>query len=412
MHALGPLAAMTTTIDVHVSPASVLGLAPRFERREGDAFVIGRRDTGTYLAISADAMSAIESLREGRSIDEVKKQLSDGDASELRLHDLIDTLMSAGFVESVSGTPVPNWMRLRRPTWASLRREQIAWMFSPVMAFCYASVVIAGIVVLVANPFYLPRPEATLIRNSAMLTALAGMLLSALMVAKHEAAHVIAGRFAGVSAYCRLSHRLFIPVVETDLTDLWLVSYRQRFLVCAAGLVSDALAAALAAIALWLRDRSLIAFGGDIEALLKLVILIAVAGMLFQFTVFLRTDVYYMIATTAGARNLAIEARQFLRGLLRGRIGTQRSVVRVYAIATLIGTTLLSIAGAVYLVMMLRLLRFIATGNTLVAGAAAEPSRVMSAISLFVIVSLLAISWLTARRGDRVEYRLRAPANL
>lgn len=407
MHALGSHTAMATTIDVHVSPASVLGLAPLESRRDGDAVVIGRRDSGSYLAVSDDAMAAIALMREGKSIAQIKQQLSvEGD---VHLHQLIDALVSAGLIESVSGAPVPAANRTRRPTWASLRKEQIAWLFSPLMTLCYGVTIAGGIAVLIANPGYLPRPGAIVIGNSAALTALAGMAISALMVAKHEAAHVIAGRFAGVSAYCRLSHRLFIPVIETDLTDLWLVGYRQRFLVCAAGLISDAIAAALAAIALWTRDEGWSTFGGDVAAALRLVILIAAAGALFQFTVFLKTDVYYMIATTPGGRNLSIEARTFLLGLLRGSIGKPRAVVRAYAIATLAGTTLLSIAGAAYVVMMLR---FIATGAPVAAGASTEPSRVMSAASLALMVALLVMSWLMARRGGRIEYRLRAPANL
>ena len=406
---------MVRTIDVHVTAESALGLLPMHVRREDDVFLIGRRGSGAYLALSEDAMRVVDLLQERHSIEEIKRRLQEeSPETDVRLHDLIQALATAGLVSDVSGRSLDAPEVRRVPTLPKVRRDQISWLFSPWMAGLYAVVIGLGVVLLWTNPSFLPVPGAVLIQGNYALTSLIGLVMLAVMVAKHEAAHVVAGRYVGVDAYCRISHRLYFPVFEADLTDLWSVGRGERLLAFSAGMVSDLLVGGIVVIALWLQDQGAVAFGAGLSAALELLLLIAVTGVLFQFNVFLRTDVYYMLAAALNCRSLASDARGYLAGLLRRRASPQRQpwFVRVYAIASLVVTTLLVLLGIAYVVSVVSFLWSGHANFGIPPAAAGAGGRLVSAASFLLLIVLIALSISTARRTTRIEFVLRAPQDL
>ena len=139
-----------------------------------------------------------------------------------------------------------------------------------------------------------------------------------------------AGRFLGIRARCRLGYRLFFPVVETDLSDLWTIEPRRRYLAYLAGVVSDVLAAALALIARWAHLHGWIHLAPDLSRALEITVVIAIGVVIWQCNVFLRTDGYYVLANAIRARNLAGDAKAYLRSGLRAK-PYPRSV-RIFAI--------------------------------------------------------------------------------
>lgn len=113
------------------------------------------------------------------------------------------------------------------------------------------------------------------------------MGLLAAITAKHEFAHVAAGAFLGVHARWRFGHRLFFPAVETDLSDLWMVERRKRYVAYGAGVFSDVLTASLALMGLWAHAHGWItltagvrgANSGSARAALALTAVLLVVGI-------------------------------------------------------------------------------------------------------------------------------------
>jgi hypothetical protein len=154
--------------------------------------------------------------------------------------------------------------------------------------------------------------------------------------------------------------------------------------------------------------------------------LLVAGGILWQFNFFLRTDIYYILTTALGCRNLAADARaSMIAGIRRAlKIGPRHAEVRevprqawllhLYTAVSLLGVGVLMLGGALYLVAVLR---FVVAGTYSMVLATAIPDRgidgrMMASVSLLVTGALLTVSLLRQRRQLHVTYRLRSPAGL
>jgi hypothetical protein len=412
-----------------VTDRSRVDLFPVRVRQDADQFIVGRPATGAYVALSGGALAATELLRGGRTIAEAKASLAREHAGqEIRLRPLLETLLAAGLVKAVDNAPLPEPLAPRRYHWASLRRRHVAWAFSGPAAAIYASLVGVGVAIVLAEPRYLPRPADAIVVPGPLLNLVLVWGVSMIAMAAHELAHLVAATFLGVRASFALSNRLFFAVAQTDLTDLWLVDRRSRYLAYAAGMMNDVLVACSAVTALWLHDQHLLPLSGLLYRTLRLAVLVLTCGVLWQFNFYMRTDVYYVIANLTGCRNLSGDAASFLKAGMRrlltgvgpdplaGVPDRERPMVCAFAALMVLGTAGVAALGAAYLGdLLLLLLR----GDGAL-GAAGRQTRQMSPQGLLpVLVSLgitccwLAWAMLARRRGrPRVRYQLVSPEDL
>jgi putative peptide zinc metalloprotease protein len=107
-----------------------------------------------------------------------------------------------------------------------------------------------------------------------------------------------------VHGYFSLGMRLYLPVAETNLTQLWKVPRRKRYIPFLAGLLNDGLFVAVTIILLWLSDLGLIPRVELIHAFGKFLVLVLSFGIIWQFLFFVRTDIYYVVSNLLGCRNL------------------------------------------------------------------------------------------------------------
>jgi hypothetical protein len=172
-----------------------------------------------------------------------------------------------------------------------------------------------------------------------------------------------------------------------------MVPRSKRYLAYGAGVFSDALAASLSAIGLWAHGRGWMTLPSIVQTALELIILIAVAGCIWQANVFLRTDGYFVLANALRCRNLAGDAKAFLRTRAAG----YPRVVRIYALGYAVTVVVLSIAWLLALTVAVR---------AAVAGVAA------TRIGIIATVVLLGAAVAAQRRRDATAYRLVYPAGL
>jgi hypothetical protein len=165
----------------------------------------------------------------------------------------------------------------------------------------------------------------------------------------HELAHLIAARAVGVNSRMGISYRLWYLVAETDLTGLWAVPKQQRYMPMLAGMLLDAVSGAVLILAL---------FGGQIAThtlsvfwvrLIRAMVFMYVMRILWQFFLFVRTDLYYVIAALFNCRNLLADTGVWLRNVLShvipwlsptdqsGVPAAERRFIRVYAVLLVAG---------------------------------------------------------------------------
>jgi len=131
------------------------------------------------------------------------------------------------------------------------------------------------------------------------------------LVLLHELFHVLAARRSGIDASIRMSHRFYFVVFETVLDGLAVAPRRTRYLPILAGMLADVLAIAALTLA------AAVISGTSPAASLVRGICLALAfatllRLLWQFCFFMRTDVYYAVATATRCEDLHTAARQRL----------------------------------------------------------------------------------------------------
>ncbi|TBL33265.1 hypothetical protein EYA84_17680 [Verrucosispora sp. SN26_14.1] len=186
----------------------------------------------------------------------------------------------------------------------------------PVLLLCV--LVIAGGVYLAADdPDLLPTPGETLLFpiHFAALTW-ATFILTLVGVAIHEAAHMVAARAAGVPSRLVIGNQMYILVVQTDMSTIWMAPKRQRFVAFIAGTLVDGVLASSFVFALWAGRQGYLQLPEWGALLLTALLFTYLVRIIWQTFLFLRTDGYYIVATALGCRNLMSDTEDYLRNLV------------------------------------------------------------------------------------------------
>jgi hypothetical protein len=406
-----------------VTEASRVRLHPLSMRPDNGAWVIGRVETGEFIAAPAVARRAITLLAEGGTVEEVRSALRTETGDDVDVADFVAALGDLGFVSHIDDRPV-HAAAPPAPTLRRLRPRQVRWLLHPATAGTTVAIIVAGAVAMLADRELVPGYHDLIWSGSGGLVILGNAAIAWTINLIHELAHLTTARAAGIPGRMSLSTRLQFLVAQTDVTGVWAAPRRTRLTVYLAGMAVNLLIAALCLLALPLLDPAGLGY--------RLVTATALLSLLFippQLLVFMRTDLYFVIQDLTGCANLYADGsryfwygvRRICRGVLGGRPAgeppadptrrlpaRERRAVRAYTVL-LVGGTIgcLGVAAAVTLPVAFTLLgRAVAaiTGG----GAGTE---LYDALAVLTVVGGLYVLWARAwwrRHGHRVS-RLLGP---
>jgi hypothetical protein len=213
----------------------------------------------------------------------------------------------------------------------------------------YGLIIAASLAALIIDPSLLPGPGALVFEDHTTARLLTVAALTYSIVFLHELGHVAAARALGVSSRLGISHRLWVLVAEADLTGLWSVPRRQRYLPFLAGPLVDLLVASVLVLLLASHRHGGLPLPDSLVELVAAMIFVELMALGWQCFFFVRTDFYYVIATALGCKNLLGDTVVWLRNLLARWISWLEPVdqsslptkelraVRVYASIWLLG---------------------------------------------------------------------------
>jgi hypothetical protein len=286
-----------------VTPASVLRVRPLSVVEHGDDFIIGDAERGTYVVVPPVGVSVIDMLRSGRSVGEVTAALAEGSGVDVDVADFAESLCELGFAgPSGRADPDPDpdsdpAPAPARRAWAPLVAGFPAWLVAGMALICC-------VLCFAVRPGLWPSSSAAFPLGTPVLSMVALLLATYALRGAHELCHWLAARAAGVRATIRVSHRLYLLVFETDLTGLLALPRRRRYWPLLIGMGFDTVVLALVLV---LRLTARAGFwhpGPSLAKMLAAITLLQVVGICMQFFVFMRTDVYALLATAAGCSSL------------------------------------------------------------------------------------------------------------
>ncbi|MFG2877841.1 hypothetical protein ACGFYU_23050 [Streptomyces sp. NPDC048337] len=283
-----------------------LALHPLVFLEDGDEVTIGRRDTDSYAIFPPDGAELVRRLQEGAT----PAQAADwyeamyGECADVG--DVVDALNELGFVRA-EGEPEAvaepvRWQRLGRAA------------FSPAAWTGYGLIVAWAVISVVRTPDLLPTPGDLVFSHYYAVISVVLLVVAVPLIAIHEIFHALAGRRLGIRSRTRMSYRFYFLVVETSLDGLAGVERRKRYLPILAGMVADVVMISLAVIVAGLA-------GGLTARVCMAVAFTTFIRVLWQFFLYLRTDIYVLITTVLGCVDLHTTAVRVLANRVNRLLG-------------------------------------------------------------------------------------------
>jgi hypothetical protein len=281
----------------------VIDLSHLTVQRDGEHYTIGNPGIPRFIRVPEPAVFVVELADGTRTVAEIKRRIAEEKGLDLDVADFASDLAELGLLGRSShdaDRPRPKKRELLATRiGAALFRSHAKW------AYLLALAAVIGMVL--NDPDLFPSYRDMFVLPVIGTNSLLVSATACLLIFLHECAHLLAAYGAGVSARMRLNIRFVFVVAETDMTGLWGKEKSARYFPYLAGMAWDSAVLLAAMLA-----QSVLPEGGFAHAMARLIALLLLLGLLSQFMVFLRTDVYYVIGNAAHSADLAGSGRLFL----------------------------------------------------------------------------------------------------
>ncbi|MEV4188409.1 hypothetical protein AB0J28_43940, partial [Streptosporangium canum] len=288
--------------------SSRVPLRPLSVVEEDDEVLVGDPATGTFVTMPAVGGVVISALLRGATEEEAAAEAEAFAGEPVDMPSFVATLAELGFVDdrpdverrAVRTAPIQmrRWM-------AGVSQRAAHPFFGPVAWTCYTVLALFCLAVFAASPSLFPSPARdAFLLDDVGLSALLLVPFVLVSTALHEGGHWLAARAIGVESRFGMDRRMMLPVLETDLSQIWTVPRRRRYGPLLGGMAVD-----VVLLSLLLGARLLIRQGTWspdplVDATLSTWVFVKLAGLLWQCMVFLRTDLYGVLVNALGCRDL------------------------------------------------------------------------------------------------------------
>ncbi|WP_441248180.1 hypothetical protein [Kitasatospora sp. McL0602] len=275
--------------------------------RDGDDYVLGRPDLGLYVCVPEPGAVFVTTLQGGGSLAEASERAAEAAGEPVDGEDFLAGLIDCGLLDPAATGDATStakqgreirWIEGVSPRTARRLFGRTAWALYTAAAFF-----VLGTLLLRADlrpswedVWFLPEP---------VLSTLVYLPVGLAIGACHEAWHWLAGRAVGVPATFRVSHRGFLLVFETDLTQIVTVPRRRRYGPFLAGMAFDVTVLAVALVLRLMYRQDLLELPSVVNRFLGALAFSQVVSIGFQWAaLFFRSDGYAVIANALGCHNL------------------------------------------------------------------------------------------------------------
>lgn len=371
-----------------------------FTRQQDDhEVVIGRPDIMVYLALPPDAVELLDQLAAGKTVGQAQTAYQERYGELPDMEEFLTMLQAQGFVQpKVSSGPV-EWTLVRggqpvkpmRYHFATFPQHVARRIFSAPVIVASVALIAVALAAIVSDPNVIPGWDAVVAQKYLTLATFTLLAISFVTVFMHELAHLIAARAVGVNARMGIGNRLWILVAETDLTGIWNVPKRQRYLPLLAGPLVDAVSASVLILVVYAVRQGWINPPFAVLWIVRAMLFTYLLRLLWQTDFFLRTDLYYVFSNIFKCKNLMQETESFLGNLIkrvfrRGKLtdqshvpSSEMRVARWYSLFWIIGRTG-STSKMLFITVPLMYTYVVLVGRAFGRGYAADPYGFIDAL--------------------------------
>lgn len=310
--------AIITGSTVGFDPDRPVPLHPLVYLRDDDEVTIGRPDVDSYGIVGPDSAELIRRLEGGATPRAVAAWYETEYGERIDIGDFVAALHELGFVRSTDEAPAVaapvRWKRLGAAAFSAP-----AWII-------YGTLTAWALIATVSRPDLMPSYHHVFFTDYYAVIQLALFVAAVPQLLLHECFHALAGRRLGLRSRLTIGRRLYFVVLETSLDGLVAVPRRKRYLPILAGMLADVVVVAALTIAADLtRDPGgSFSFGGRICLAIAVAVWLRIA---WQFSFYLRTDLYVLISTAIGCVDLQTTAKRLMRNRINRLLGRHERLI-------------------------------------------------------------------------------------
>ncbi len=415
-------------------------LFPLVMTKRDDGYIVGREEIGSYAQFPEIGVETIRLLQYTPSISKVQNQLKNKYHEEFNVQEFVRKLAKGGLVKSINEQIIETPQEEKvRSIFNNVSQKRVKWLFSKPATVFFLAIIFIGLWVVLVNPSYYPSYNDFIISERYTIIGLTSLIVSFILMSKHELAHLFAARAYGAKSRIRLSNRLVYVVMETDLSNLWLIPKKKRMVAYLAGMMTDLLLISILVILLYLHDGGgyeyitestgisiFLGFDAFIGSMYfykiaKLIIFLSFIMIAFQFMFYMKTDVYYIVAHSLDCKNLYNDAKTLIKNTARKLIGKpitplekgipekEMKVIRGYAVLHFVGVALV-ILLMIYIMLPLLWILYIGALNNLYLGLESGKIATWTFLDAFTFLSVhmiffILLGYLAIKKRKRHIFR-------
>lgn len=271
---------------------------------DGEEYTIGDPHTGEFLRVPEVAVDVIEQLDGHKTIAEATNDLKRKYDEDIDVIDFVNTLLDFNLVLSVNGKLLNPQVK-RDPNRILVQLGSI--FYSKPFLLLYIFSFFGVIYLLLTHSDLLPHYKDIFVYKAVGLSTLNLMIVTYSLIIIHEFGHVLAAAKENVISHIRLNLRMVFLVAETDMTGLWSRPKSKRYVPYLAGMAWDVI---IILVCLLLQLYSNIQIVIDYS---KLIVYITIVKFIWQFIIYLRTDIYYVVSNWKNTSALHENGIMYLR---------------------------------------------------------------------------------------------------
>jgi putative peptide zinc metalloprotease protein len=296
---------------LNLSYETRLKLHPIEIREDKKNYIVENSATGEFFEMPIICIHAMEMIQNDVSLIEIEKRLKSKYPSEdINLIDFAQQLLELELVHEVDGK-ILEYKSKNEPKqgflWIPTKLGEI--LFNKIAFNLYILLFVSNVLILTTNPQLFPHFNDIFVFESMVLNILLYMVIAFIMVLVHEFGHVLAMRAVGLPTKLEIGHRLFLVVLETDMSSVWKLPAKKRNFLYVAGICFDNVLLFLALITTLLFPN----LPGAVLGIIGIIVFDVIIRMLYQCCIYMKTDLYYVFENISGCYNLMENAQDYFK---------------------------------------------------------------------------------------------------
>lgn len=273
---------------------------------DGPNYIVGNTNSGAYVDVPEIGALVLTWLQEGAGITECETRAATLMGQPVDVASFLSQLEHEQVLVQPPGSPRP----ARVPRGARIGRI----LFGTFGLWAQLGLGLVGTALMIGEPDIRPSPADFNVGGSPLMSLLAATVVSCLCTILHEGGHVLAAAAEGIRSTVSISRRMYFLTAQTDLTRLWSLPRRQRYRPLIAGITVDI---AVTGLLIIISQVSGPQGGSPATSWIRMAIVLQLSALTAQCALFMRTDLYAILATFSGSRALWRTKTAVLHGWLR-----------------------------------------------------------------------------------------------